>query len=270
LRAYPETTDRPFWWIAAEIGVANSALRNLKNGKTKPQSEYLDRIEAFLRRQTYARRNSSEILNAFRRFYRETGLSDYAIARMIGVGLRRYLPGSREYTGRSLPIYAKSIGSWKSMAGSICEATFLSSGELFDGTTDYSRNSRNIFCLVERVRCRIFGPALEYEFEKGAIGLYRDRSPLVSSSSNFSSSIARSTISLMAKLNEAIPIHPIFSEPKARSDQYQSRNSIRKSSATHRTPCKKYFTLWSKLIRSFSSFTLRMPPDRRFSMALLS
>jgi hypothetical protein len=58
----------------------------LKNGKTKPQSEYLDRIEPFLRRQKYARRHSPEILNAFKRFYRETGLSDYAIARMIGVG----------------------------------------------------------------------------------------------------------------------------------------------------------------------------------------
>jgi transcriptional regulator with XRE-family HTH domain len=85
LRAYLKTADRPFWWIAAEVGVAKSALRNWKNGKTKPKFEYLDRIEAFLRRQKHAGRNSSEILKAFRRFYCETSLSDCAIARMIGV-----------------------------------------------------------------------------------------------------------------------------------------------------------------------------------------
>jgi hypothetical protein len=85
LRAYMETNDRPLWWIATEIGVAKSALRNWQSGKTKPQFGYLDRIEAFLRRKKYAGRSSSEILNAFRRFYSETSLSDYAIARMIGV-----------------------------------------------------------------------------------------------------------------------------------------------------------------------------------------
>jgi hypothetical protein len=85
LRAYLETTDRPSWWIAAQIGTGRPALRNWKNGKAKPQYEYLDRIEAFLRRQKYAGRSSSEILNAFRRFYCETSLSDYAIARMLGV-----------------------------------------------------------------------------------------------------------------------------------------------------------------------------------------
>jgi hypothetical protein len=42
-------------------------------------------IEAFLSRQKYEGRNSSEILKGFRRFYRDTSLSDYANARMIGV-----------------------------------------------------------------------------------------------------------------------------------------------------------------------------------------
>ena len=85
LHAYLETTDRPFWWIAAEIGVAKSALRNWQNRKAKHQFNYIDRIEAFLRLQKYGGRSSSEILNVFRRFYRETSLSDYAIARMTAV-----------------------------------------------------------------------------------------------------------------------------------------------------------------------------------------
>jgi hypothetical protein len=96
LDTYMETADRPFWWIAAEIGTGRPALRNWKNGKTKPQFKYLDRIEAFLRRQKYAGRNSSEILNAFRRFYRETSLSDYAIARKIGVDPAPLLLGMRD------------------------------------------------------------------------------------------------------------------------------------------------------------------------------
>jgi DNA-binding transcriptional regulator YiaG len=86
LRAYMETNDRPFWWIATEIGVAKSALRNWQNGKVIPKSVSLDRIERFLEWQKYAGRSSSQILNAFRRFYCETSLSDYAIARMIGIG----------------------------------------------------------------------------------------------------------------------------------------------------------------------------------------
>jgi hypothetical protein len=53
LHAYLATTDRPFWLIATEIGIARSALLNWKNGKTKQQFEYLDRIEAFSRRQEY-------------------------------------------------------------------------------------------------------------------------------------------------------------------------------------------------------------------------
>src|ERR1700738_1352149 len=72
LQSYLETTDRPFWWIASQIGTGRPALRNWKNGKAKPQFEYLGRIKAFLRRQKNAGRDSSEILNAFRRFYRET------------------------------------------------------------------------------------------------------------------------------------------------------------------------------------------------------
>jgi hypothetical protein len=85
LHAYLETTDRPYWRLASEIGTGRPALRNWKNGKAKPQFDYLDRIKAFLRRQKYAGRSRAEILNAFRRFYRETSLSDYTIARMIGV-----------------------------------------------------------------------------------------------------------------------------------------------------------------------------------------
>jgi transcriptional regulator with XRE-family HTH domain len=86
LRVYMETTGHPFWWIATEIGVSKSALRNWQNGKIIPKSESLDRIEWFLERQKYAGRTGSEILKAFRRFYSETSLSDYAIAQMIGVG----------------------------------------------------------------------------------------------------------------------------------------------------------------------------------------
>jgi hypothetical protein len=97
LRAYMETNDRPFWWIATEIGVAKSALRHWQNGKIIPKSESLDRIERFLEWQKYAGRSSAQILNAFRRFYCETSLSDYAIARMIGVG-----PGT-------IPFWVKGI-----------------------------------------------------------------------------------------------------------------------------------------------------------------